>query len=192
MNMQDLRIRVVPVGMIRTNCYVLFLPDRSDCLVIDPGAEPEKILQQTDGRHVAAILFTHGHFDHFGGAEDIMEKSTRVYIHEEDAPMLLDAELNASLYLVEEGMSGPKATNTVRDGDEITEAGLTLKVIHTPGHTRGSVCYLCGDILFTGDTVMSMGVGRTDLPTGSEEDLRNSLNILRPYFGKYRLLGGHG
>ena len=190
--MQDLRIRVVPVGMIRTNCYVLFLPDRSDCLVIDPGAEPEKILQQTDGRHVAAILFTHGHFDHFGGAEDIMEKSTRVYIHEEDAPMLLDAELNASLYLVEEGMSGPQATNTVRDGDEITEAGLTLKVIHTPGHTRGSVCYLCGDILFTGDTVMSMGVGRTDLPTGSEEDLRNSLNILRPYFGKYRLLGGHG
>ena len=94
--MQDLMIRVVPVGMIRTNCYVLFLPGRSDCLVIDPGAEPEKILQQTDGRHVAAILFTHGHFDHFGGAEGIMEKSTRVYIHQEDAPMLLDAVLNAS------------------------------------------------------------------------------------------------
>ncbi|MBR0216676.1 MAG: MBL fold metallo-hydrolase [Clostridia bacterium] len=190
--MQDLMIRVVPVGMIRTNCYVLFLPGRSDCLVIDPGAEPEKILQQTDGRHVAAILFTHGHFDHFGGAEGIMEKSTRVYIHEEDAPMLLDAVLNASMYMIEEGMIGPEATHLVHDGDEITEAGITLQVIHTPGHTRGSVCFLCGDVLFTGDTVMSMGVGRTDLPTGSEEDLRNSLNILRPYFGKYRLLGGHG
>lgn len=192
MTMQDLMIRVVPVGMIRTNCYVLFLPGRSDCLVIDPGAEPEKILQQTDGRHVAAILFTHGHFDHFGGAEGIMEKSTRVYIHQEDAPMLLDAVLNASMYMIEEGMIGPEATHLVHDGDEITEAGITLQVIYTPGHTRGSVCFLCGDVLFTGDTVMSMGVGRTDLPTGSEEDLRNSLNILRPYFGKYRLLGGHG
>ena len=105
---------------------------------------------------------------------------------------LLDAVLNASMYMIEEGMIGPEATHLVHDGDEITEAGITLQVIHTPGHTRGSVCFLCGDVLFTGDTVMSMGVGRTDLPTGSEEDLRNSLNILRPYFGKYRLLGGHG
>ena len=190
--MEEMIIRVVPVGMIRTNCYVLYLPERSDCLVIDPGAEPAKILKQTDGRNVAAILFTHGHFDHIGGTDGLMGKYTRVYIHREDAPMLQDAELNASSYLVQEGAVGPAATNLVEDGDEIREAGITLKVIHTPGHTRGSVCFLCGDYLFAGDTVMSMGIGRTDLPTGSDEDMENSLKLLRPYFGKYHILGGHG
>ena len=190
--MEQMTVRAVPVGMIRTNCYILYLPGRSDCLVIDPGAEPEKILRQTDGRTVAAILFTHGHFDHFGGADDILTPSTRVFIHREDAPMLSDPVLNASLVLVEEGMYGPRATDLVEDGTEIHAAGLTLTVLHTPGHTRGSVCYLCGDCLFSGDTVMSMGVGRTDLPTGSDEDMKASLMRLRPYFGKYHILGGHG
>ena len=106
--------------------------------------------------------------------------------------MLSDPVLNASLVLVEEGMYGPRATDLVEDGTEIHAAGLTLTVLHTPGHTRGSVCYLCGDCLFSGDTVMSMGVGRTDLPTGSDEDMKASLMRLRPYFGKYHILGGHG
>ena len=194
--MESLRVRKCCVGPVETNCYILFLEGRKDCLVIDPGDEPETILQAADGRAIDAILFTHGHFDHIGAGQAILGEKTRVLIHEEDAPMLSDPRLNAGRMLMGIDCTGPAATELVKDGDLVHAAGLELRVLHTPGHTRGSVCYLLeydgAAYLFSGDTVMALGYGRTDLPGGSDADMMASLARLRPYLTSCRVLGGHG
>ena len=141
----------IVVGIVRTNCYIVALEDRTDCVVIDPGDEAKRILQETDGRQIAAILFTHGHFDHIGAGEDLVTAAgqaggPKICIHREDEPMLKNGKLNASQVFFRKAILGPKATDLLEDGDTVREAGLTFQVIHTPGHTRGSVCYLCGDL----------------------------------------------
>ena len=191
--MTGLKIETVRVGPIRTNCYILSLDSRSDCLVIDPGAQSAKIREHTDGKKIAAILFTHGHFDHIGGGKGLLEEGTRVYIHPLDEPMLHDTALNSGRTLLGQEITGPDATDRLSDGEEIEAAGIPLTVIHTPGHTQGSVCfYVKDDLLFSGDTVMNMGIGRTDLAGGSMEDMRRSLQKLHPYLASCRLFGGHG
>ncbi|MBR2288940.1 MAG: MBL fold metallo-hydrolase [Clostridia bacterium] len=194
--MQGLQITRLRVGPIQTNCYLLALDGRDDCLVIDPGDEPERIVQAKGGRKLDAILFTHGHFDHIGGAKALCEPGTRVYIHALDAPMLHDSRKNAGWMLMGETTEGPDATDYVAEGDRMTCAGLTFTVLHTPGHTPGSVCYLLedeeGSLLFSGDTVMAMGIGRTDLPGGSSAQMRESLEKLKPYLQTCHVLGGHG
>lgn len=183
-------IRVLTVGMLGTCCYILGLPGRDDCVVIDPGAEPERVREAAGGRHIAAILLTHGHFDHIGGVRGLMDGDTELVIHELDAPMLGDPERNAA-WLINRRVTAPEATRLVREGDEITDAGMTFTVLHTPGHTPGSVCYLTGDALFSGDTRFRAGFGRTDLPGGSMRDLRRSLARLSPLVDKCALYPGH-
>ena len=189
--MENLDIRRAVVGPVRTNCYVVGLADRDDCAVIDPGDEADKIAGLADGRRIAAILFTHGHFDHIGAGEALRGRDTRVYIHAEDAEMLKNPARNGSSSLMGYPVTGPDADVLLQDGDEILEAGLVLRTVHTPGHSRGSVCFLLGDRLFTGDTLMSMGVGRTDLWGGSEEALWASLEKIRSLHAA-AMYGGHG
>ncbi len=184
-------IRRVVVGPIRDNCYILSLPDRTDCVLIDPGANPERIRPAMDGRHPAAILLTHGHFDHIGAVKELAERDTEIVIHRLDAPMLGDMELNAC-WMARLDVTAPPATRLVEEGDTLEYAGLRFTVLHTPGHTAGSVCYDTGDTLFTGDTVMAQGVGRTDLPTGSDEDMEASLRRLMPLLRQRHVCGGHG
>lgn len=191
--MGDVTVRCVVTGMIQENCYVVSLPGRDDCLVIDPGDDADRILDAVGGRKIAAILLTHGHFDHIGAVERLAGDGTPVVIHEQDAPMPAVPRLNVS-WMTGRPLSYPAPTHTFTDGETLHFAGIDIAVIHTPGHTPGSSCFEIGDFLFTGDTVMTdcSGVGRTDLPGGSEAQMAQSLRMLRPLLKTHRVYGGHG
>lgn len=188
--MAEPNVRALSVGLLGTCCYVVSLPGRADCAVIDPGGDPEMIREAAGERAIAAILLTHGHFDHIAAAEDLMGPDTALVIHELDAPMLGDPERNAG-WLIGQRITAPEATRLVREGDEIAYAGVTFTVLHTPGHTPGSVCYRAGSLLFSGDTLFHAGYGRTDLPGGSMQQLRQSLRRLVPITEGLTLLPGH-
>ena len=191
MTESSLNVRRVSVGLLGTNCYLLSLPERDDCLVIDPGAEPEKIREAAGDRRIAAILLTHGHFDHIGAVDALMTPETRLLVHEADAPMLKDPELNVC-WMLEQTIICESTPELLREGDTVEAAGISLKVLHTPGHTPGGVCYEGPGVLFTGDTLFDNGYGRTDLPGGSMTELRQSLRRLMPYRETHRIYGGHG
>ena len=172
-----MRLKKVSVGILGTNCYILLPEDRDDCVVIDPGSEADRILKETEGRRVAAVLLTHGHFDHIGVSAEVAGDSP-VYIRPEDMAMLEDPELNGSAQL-----TGKPVVTRPRDPRRLTEdmlevGGLSFRVMHTPGHSAGSVCYLTEDMLFTGDTLFRHGWGRTDLYGGSDRDMMASLRML--------------
>ena len=188
---QDLIIRELTVGVVGTCCYIVGLEGREDCVVIDPGDESARIHQAADGRRIAAILLTHGHFDHIGGIEALREEDTPVYIHPLDREMLGNPALNASEGLLRRRVVAPEASCFVHEGEELHLAGMTVQVLHTPGHTPGSVCYRIGDDLFTGDTLFNHGWGRTDLPGGSEQDMFSSLRRLIPMAKTMRVHPGH-
>ncbi len=190
--MDKLRVKHVCVGLLGTNCYILHLDGRDDCLIIDPGAEPERIRKALEGRTLAAILLTHGHFDHIGALDGLMSKGTELVMHPADAPMLSSPELNACGLICRTVICRSRPTRLVQDGDTVLYAGIALKVLHTPGHTPGGVCYECGNYLFTGDTLFTRGYGRCDLPGGSEMQLMDSLRRLSPLQNDHIIFGGHG
>ena len=171
---------LLTVGPVSTCCYVLSREGADDCIVIDPGAEPQRIIRAAAGKRIAAILLTHGHFDHIGAVSDLAKDGVPVLIHSLDAPMLTDPAKNASLSLMCVPVTACPATDLLRDGDRRTLAGLEIEVIHTPGHTPGSVCYRIDGHLFTGDTLFEHGWGRTDLPGGDEHALFASLRRIMP------------
>ena len=186
-----MKVKTLSVGLLGTQCSLLWQEDRQDCVVIDPGAEPERIRQAAEGRKIAAILLTHGHFDHIGAVGELMEEDTGLWIHPLDAPMLEDPRLNAGYMLMGQVITAPPATGFVREGEPLTLAGITFEVLHTPGHTPGSVCYRAENDLFTGDTMFIHGWGRTDLPGGSEADMMRSLRRLMPLARECTVHPGH-
>ena len=206
-----MEIRELTVGMVQTCCYILSKEGGQECIVIDPGAEAARILKATEGKRIAAILLTHGHFDHIGAVRELYDNSQfiihnselsaaagkneedkpRIVIHALDAPMLTDPALNAGKGLLGRNITAPEATDLVKEGDEPEFAGLKVKVLHTPGHTPGSVCYLIEGELFTGDTLFEYGWGRTDLPGGSEEQMEASLRRLMPMVRTMPFHAGH-
>lgn len=120
-----------------------------------------------------------------------MTPETELVVHVQDAPMLSNPQENAS-FLMGKPVTAPDATKLVHEGDTVTAAGLTFTVLHTPGHTAGSVCYQIGDKLFTGDTLFRFGCGRTDLPTGSSEQMQASLARVVPMARNLEIYPGHG
>ena len=197
-------ISELTVGMVQTRCYVLGPEGGRECIVIDPGDEAARIRKAAGDRKIAAILLTHGHFDHIGAVRELVDSESkehsagspapsgiRIIIHELDAPMLGDPVLNAGYGLLRRKITAPEATDLVREGDELTLAGLKIKVLHTPGHTPGSVCYEIENELFTGDTLFDFGWGRTDLPGGSEEQMADSLRRLAPLARSMPVHAGH-
>ena len=170
-----MQLQELTVGPIGTLFYILSADNCDRCVIIDPGAEAQRVRTAIGDRKPEAILLTHGHFDHIGAVRELMSPDTALVIHALDAPMLSNATLNASLDLAGIELTAPEATRTVRDGDVLQYAGLSIQVVHTPGHTPGSVCYLTEENAFTGDTLFHHGWGRTDLPGGSQSDMMQSL-----------------
>ncbi len=186
-----MKVERITVGPLQTCCYLVYQEESRECLVIDPGAEADRIRARAGERRIAAILLTHGHFDHIGAVRELMEEDTRLVIHALDAPLLTDADLNVSRLILGREMTAPEASDKVWEGDTLQLAGLQVQVLHTPGHTPGSVCYLIGDSLFTGDTLFDHGWGRTDFPGGDEHAMFASLRRVMPLAKKYTTYPGH-
>lgn len=185
-----MRIQCLPVGSLGTNAYIVCDENRTDAVVIDPGAEAGAIQRALQGRTIAAILLTHGHFDHIS-AVDALREGAFVAIHALDAPMLISAQGNLSCMLGK-GFAIQAADRLLCEEDAVEAAGLTFEVLHTPGHTPGSVCYRCGGVLFSGDTLFSGGYGRYDLPGGDWDALSHSLRRVLALTGVERVCPGHG
>ena len=179
-----LKTHTLTLGAYQTNCYIIHDSESSTCCVIDPGYTPEVVLSYLEKQQltVEAILLTHGHFDHVGGVREIAaETGCKVYICQPDLslPPMMTA---GKLYY----------THTYGEGDVLNLAGLTIRVLHTPGHTPGSVCLMTETALFCGDTLFRGSCGRTDLPGGNWETILASLARLAALEGNYFAHPGHG
>ena len=191
-----MRIQNLFPGSYGSNCYLV--EDSGEALIIDPSAAASAILRRLreDGCTPVGILLTHGHFDHIMSVDTLRqaEPALKVYIHEADAPMLTEADKNGFSFFFRQDRVWKAADVLLKDGDEIRVGNATFTVVHTPGHSPGSVCYLCASegILFTGDTLFADNIGRCDLWGGSYATIRQSLKRLRDYDGGLTILPGHG
>jgi hydroxyacylglutathione hydrolase len=194
-------IECIPNGLLQANCYLIICPETNEALLIDPGAEPDRILQQiqSTGCRVSHLLHTHGHFDHIGATEAVLAGLARMVSvsgHPDDGYLY---EREARARGQQFGYELPQETLIVpdkhlADGTQFMIGTLHFEVIHTPGHTPGSVSLVCGTTtVFTGDTLFRRGIGRTDLAGGDEDQIYASI-LTRLYALDESLivLPGHG
>lgn len=190
-----MKVLVLEVGYIGTNCYLAVNEEQKAAVLIDPGGDADKILEIVTQHaiKIEAIFLTHGHSDHIMALDEIRQATgAKVYISEDDAEMLVKANSNLSSYMGA-GRQFKPADEFYRDGQTVKAAGLSFKVLATPGHTRGGVCLVCEDIVFCGDTIFSESIGRTDLPGGSYPQLLDSIKTkILTLPDDMKLLPGHG
>lgn len=186
-----LDIKIVAGGPLDVNTYVVGNEGSESCLLIDPGAEVEKVSQAVAGRTVVAVLLTHGHFDHMLYAQHWLDMGAKLYVHRLDAQAMRSPSLNLS-QVVNTQLVLPAADVLLEDGDVVREAGIELTVLHTPGHTPGGVCYLNGKTMFSGDTLFYRSYGRLDLPGGDVQEMIASLTRLMQLDGETIAYPGHG
>ena len=169
------KVTHINVGNLAENCWFLANEDTKEAVVIDPGAEPDRIRAGAEkhGWKFTAILLTHGHIVHMGACESLRtELGVKVYALTEEEDLLLDAKKNLSVF-IERKVVTFEPDELLRDGQELTLAGMKIQVIHTPGHTPGGCSYYVADAgcVFSGDTLFAESVGRSDFPGGSTSAL---------------------
>ena len=178
---------------ISSNSYLLVSGAEAvliDCSVL--ASQLQKDLNENKAS-LKYIILTHGHFDHIETLDEVREMTgAEVLIHQNDAEMLHDQYKNGYYYFFNGDFTAKEADRTVADGDVITVGEITLKVIHTPGHSRGSVCLECEDILFTGDTLFANNIGRSDLYGGDGETIMRSLKMIAGMRPELEVYAGHG
>ena len=181
-------VRKLVVGALQTNSYLLI--EDNHCIIVDPGANPRKILENIEGLIVDAICLTHGHFDHIKAVDALVkELKCDVYISEYDDEMLKDSNKNASVLIGQPFTVQSK----VKYYDTITKIGnFEFNVLEASGHTKGSVLLLIDNIMFAGDVLFAGGIGRTDLYGGSYSQMKASLNEISKLSKDYIVYSGHG
>ena len=193
---EGLIIRRFVVGPFDTNCYLVWDAGSLDALVIDPGGEISEIAEtvREHGLAVKGIVITHAHADHIGGNIPLKKEfDVPIMAHELDADALTDPNKNLAALAGFMGELSPAADRILRDGDLISIGARSFKVLHTPGHTPGGICLLMDEVLFSGDTLFSGSVGRSDFPGGSERTLIASIHAkLMPLSDDTVVYPGHG
>ncbi len=192
--MGKLKVGRMVLGMVGTNCYFVYDDETKETIVIDPAKNGLYDKLSENGLKVVAILLTHGHFDHIMGCNELREKSlARLYALEPEKELCINSYLNASDQIGRPYTTEPDILLT--DKEEFSVAGIDIKVFATPGHTIGSCCYYIESEkwLFAGDTLFCGSIGRSDLPTGSGEQIMDSVHMLVETFDPdVKVYPGHG
>lgn len=191
-----IKIETFTLGALQTNAYLLLNDTGDKGVIVDPGMNPRRLLERIAGLDIEAILLTHAHFDHMAGLEAVRKAANcPVYLHDLEANWLMDSKLNGSARWpdVTEPIVAEPAEHALAEGQQLQLLGKVFKVLHTPGHSPGSVSFLCGSQLIAGDVLFRNSVGRTDLPGGRMQDLeysiRHKLYKLSP---EVKVYPGHG
>ncbi len=191
----QLKLTYFQLGMLPTNVYLGVNEETGNGFLVDPAVyeqQVDDVIKEMGIMNLQYILLTHGHFDHILGVNEFKKNhpEAKVVIHKEDAAFLTDTVLSHSMMhgLTQEPIT---ADVLVEDGDVLPFDDTGFKVVHTPGHTRGSVVYLLDDLMFSGDTLFQMSCGRTDFPESDPYSMTPSLKKLAALEGNYHVLPGH-
>jgi len=194
----NMKVIAMPVGELAANCYIVYCENTKKAVVIDPGAEGQRVLNriQYEGLKVEYILLTHGHFDHIGAVKFLKEQvGATVAIHSGDAEALTDASINLSAFMGEHSVQVPPDL-LLKERDVLTIGDIKMEVLHTPGHSEGSACFVVNSpvkAVFTGDTLFQGSIGRSDFPGGSYDQLISSIKDKLMVLGDdYTIYPGHG
>ena len=188
-------IKELAVGPLMANCFICGCPETKEAVVIDPGGDANSILRSLadDTLKVKYIINTHGHFDHVSANGKIKDATgADILIHPLDAPMLTNLSSNAAIFGISVENS-PPCDQTIEEGDTVSFGNVTLKVIHTPGHTPGGISLFTNGVVFVGDTLFAGSIGRTDFPGGDFNTLISSIQTkLFKMDDTVKVLSGHG
>lgn len=178
-------------GSMDNNCSLIIDEKTNQSALVDCNEFSQKMIDMIGDTDLKYILLTHGHFDHIIGVKSVKEKyGAQVVISKEDEPMLNSSKLSLAVFC-NAPQNNVEADIIVKDGDEITLGEIKIKVMATPGHTSGSVCYIAENCIFSGDTLFYCSCGRTDFPSGSHEQMMSSLQKLKALDGDYKVYTGH-
>lgn len=185
-------VKTIPAGPLETNCYIVVDEAAGKAMVVDPGDEPDRLLELTEGLEVPYVVMTHGHFDHVGAVAELKEATgARLAMHRDEAGTYSSVREQALLWGFDLD-DLPEPDLLLGEGDRLEVGGLGFTVLHTPGHSPGGICLYGEGILLSGDTLFAGSIGRTDFPGGSLEELKRSFRRLMELPADTRVLPGHG